>query len=265
MALSQFAARLAGRSVLVVGALAIGFAALQAADAPKPGDVVTNSIGMKLAYIPAGEFDIGSAADEKGHEEDETLHRVKITHAFRIGVTEVTQAQWKAVMGQRRGKFEGDDLPVEEISWADAKAFCEKLSKAEGKTYRLPTESEWEYACRAGAIGRFAGEKLADLGWFDDNADEKTHPVTAKKPNAWGLYDMHGNVAEWCADAYAPGYPPGPVADPAGPAEGKGRVVRGGSFASLERGCRCASRSSAPAAYQMKTVGLRVVCAIDHN
>ena len=256
---------LAGRVLLACGALALALTALYAADAPKPGDVVTNSVGMKLAYIPAGEFDMGSAAGEKGHEEDEARHRVKITHAFRLGATEVTQSQWKAVMGQRRGKFEGDDRPVEEVSWTDAKAFCEKLSKADGKTYRLPTEAEWEYACRAGAAGRFGGEKLADLAWFDDNADAATHPVAAKKPNAWGLYDMHGNVAEWCADAYAPGYPSGTVADPSGPAEGKGRVVRGGSFASLERGCRSASRSSAPAAYQMKTVGLRVVCEIDHN
>ena len=261
-AFASLAAPLAGRVLLACGALALAFASLHAADAPapKPGDIVTNSVGMKLAYVPAGEFDMGSAADEKGHEEDEARHRVKLTKAFRIGVTEVTQGQWKAVMGQRRGKFEGDDLPVEDVSWTDAKAFCEKLSKAEGKTYRLPTEAEWEDACRAGATGRFAGEKLADLAWFDDNADGKTHPVATKKPNAWGLYDMHGNVAEWCADAYAPDYPSGTVVDPAGPAEGKGRVVRGGSFASLERGCRSASRSSTPAAYQMKTVGLRVVC-----
>jgi formylglycine-generating enzyme required for sulfatase activity len=215
---------------------------------------------MKLAYIPAGEFDMGSPAEQKGHEDDESLHRVKLTRAFRLGATEVTQAQWKAAMGQRRGKFEGDDLPVEDISWNEARAFCEKLSKAEGRTYRLPTEAEWEYACRAGSTGRFGGDKLDDLAWYDANGDSKTHPVAAKKPNAWGLFDMHGNVAEWCADAYTPNYPSGTVADPAGPAEGKGRVVRGGSFASLERGCRCASRSSTSAAYQMKTIGLRVVC-----
>ncbi len=231
---------------------------LPAADAPKPGETVANSVGMKLTLVPAGEFRMGSPADEKGREAEETPHRVTIGRAFRIGTTEVTQAQWKAVMGARRGRFEGDDLPVEDVSWNDAVAFCQKLSKAEGKTYRLPTEAEWEYACRAGAAGRFAADDLDALAWYDDNSEGRTHPVAAKKPNAWGLYDMHGNVAEWCADYYAP-YPPGDAADPAGPPEGKARVVRGGSFASFDRGCRSASRSSARPAYQMKVIGLRVV------
>ncbi|MCY3021711.1 MAG: SUMF1/EgtB/PvdO family nonheme iron enzyme [Planctomycetota bacterium] len=215
---------------------------------------------MRLAYIPAGEADMGSPGDEKGREDDEALHRVKLAKPFRIGVTEVTQAQWKAVMGQRRGEFEGDNLPVESVSWKDAVAFCEKLSKTEGKTYRLPTEAEWEYACRAGSAGRFsAADKLTDAAWYDDNGEEKTHPVAAKKPNAWGLYDMHGNVAEWCGDYYAPKYPAQAATDPTGPAEGTGRVVRGGSWSSFERGCRCASRSNVNQAHQMKTIGFRVV------
>jgi formylglycine-generating enzyme required for sulfatase activity len=243
---------------LALAVLLAAWAALQAADAPRAGDVITNSIGMKLALIPAGEFDMGSPADEKGREEDEMLHRVRITRDFRIGVTEVTQAQWKAVMGERRGQFDGDNLPVEDCSWKDAVAFCARLSKKEGKTYRLPTEAEWEYACRAGATGRFGGARLDDLAWYDDNSDGRTHPVAAKKPNAWGLCDMHGNVAEWCADYYGP-YPAGGAADPAGPQAGKARVVRGGSWASFERGCRSASRSSTPAAYQLKFLGFRVV------
>ena len=224
---------------------------------PKPGDTVTNSIGMKLAFIPAGEFDMGSPADQKGHEEDETLHRVRITRAFRMSVTEVTQAQWTKVTGTRRGEFQGDDLSVESISYADAVEFCKKVSKAEGRTYRLPTEAEWEYACRAGTPGPLA-PNVDDLAWFDDNAEGKTHAVGSKKPNAWGLYDMHGNVAEWCSDYYAP-YPSGPAVDPAGSATGKSRVVRGGSFASFPRGLRSSSRGNMPASYQLKTVGLRVV------
>jgi len=231
--------------------------------APKAGHVLANSVGMKMVYVPAGEFDMGSPADEKGHEHDETLHRVKISRPFRMSATEVTQAQYKAVMGERKGRFEGDDRPVEEISWKDAVAFCQKLSKLEGKTYRLPTEAEWEYACRAGSSGRYGGPSLDEMAWHDDNSEAATHAVAGRKPNAWGLYDMHGNVAEWCADFYQAACAPGggaPVAvDPTGPAEGKARVVRGGSFASLDRGCRCASRASQPAAYQMKTVGFRVV------
>ncbi len=226
-----------------------------AAPATQP---VINSIGQQLSLIPAGEFDMGSPADQKGHEDDEAMHRVKITRAFRMGAAEVTQAQWLKVMGRKAGNFDGGNLPVEGISWADAVAFCKKLSEMEGKTYRLPTEAEWEYACRAGGTGRFAGDKLDDLAWYDDNSDAQPHPAGSKKPNAWGLLDMHGNVAEWCADWYGP-YAAGESSDPAGPPAGKARVVRGGSFSSFERGCRCASRSSLSPAYQLKNVGFRIV------
>jgi len=265
------------RAALVLAAIALLAAApsggpRDAPGAPKPGHAVANSVGMKMVYVPAGEFHMGSASGEKGHEYDETRHRVKISRPFRMSATEVTQAQWKAVSGRRRGRFRGDHLPVEQVSWKDAVAFCRTLSKTEGRTYRLPTEAEWEWACRAGSPGAFAlrsgasgsktGEKLDDLAWYDDNSRETTHPVAARKPNAWGLYDVHGNVAEWCADWYAAAYPAGPVTDPTGPAEGKARVVRGGSFASLARGCRSASRSSHPPAYQMPSVGFRVVMEI---
>ena len=225
---------------------------------PRPGEITTNSIGMKLALIPAGEFDMGSPADQKGHEEDETLHHVRITKAFRIGVTEVTQTQWTKVMGIRSGAFQGDDLPVESISYAEAVEFCKKLTKLEGKTYRLPAEAEWECACRAGTSAALP-ENVEESAWFDDNAGGKTHPVGTKKPNAWGLYDMHGNVAEWCADYYA-AFPSDPAANPAGPATGKTRVIRGGSFANFARGVRSSSRGNVPPSYQLKTVGLRVVC-----
>jgi formylglycine-generating enzyme required for sulfatase activity len=203
---------------------------------------------------------MGSPPDEKGREPEEVRHRVKISKPFRMSVTEITQAQWRTVMGRKRGSFEGDNLPVEAISWQEAVAFCAKLSEIEKKKCRLPTEAEWEYACRAGATGRFSGgEELKDLAWYDENADERPHPVAQKKPNAWGLYDMHGNVAEWCADFYETPYSARAAVDPAGPPQGVARVVRGGSWASFERGCRCASRGSANPAHQMKTVGFRVV------
>jgi len=215
---------------------------------------------MKLAYIPAGCFDMGSPPDEKGRQTDEFQHRVILTRPFYIAVTEVTQAQWQAVMGDVQCHFKGDNLPVEKVSWYEAVTFCKRLSQKEGKTYRLPTEAEWEYACRAGATGPFAGPgKLDEIGWYRANSKGQTHPVATKKPNAWGLYDMHGNVSEWCSDYYSPDYPQATVTDPVGPAEGKYRVIRGGSWDYFARGCRCAARSSAPPSYQLKQTGLRVV------
>ena len=171
---------------------------------------ITNSIGMKLKLIPAGEFMMGS--QEVGPQ-----HKVRITKPFYLGVYEVTQAEYEEVMGKNPSWFSkggggaeevpGEDTsgyPVEQVSWEDAVEFCKKLSAKEGKTYRLPTEAEWEYACRAGTTTRFSfgndGESLAGYAWYSDNSDVKTHSVGEKKPNAWRLHDMHGNVWEWCAD-----------------------------------------------------------------
>lgn len=226
----------------------------------EPGNVVVNSVGMKLAYIPPGEFEMGSPIDEKGRAEDELQHRVKLTRAFRIGVTEVTQGQWEKVMGYNRSNFKGSDLPVEKMSWREAVAFCKKLSKDEGKVYRLPTEAEWEYACRAGATGAFGGTgNIDEMAWYADNSEEKSHPVGTKKANAWGLYDMHGNVSEWCSDRYGAEYAEGEAVDPEGPAVGTYRVVRGGSWSHFARACRCAARSSVPESYQLRQTGFRVV------
>jgi formylglycine-generating enzyme required for sulfatase activity len=256
-------------SVLVLGVIStayliVGCGAEKANT--KPGNVIINSIGMKLAYIPAGVFKMGSPPDEKGRQDDELQHVVKLTHAFRIGVTEVTQAQWEAVMGYNRSNFKGADLPVEKVSWRDVVAFCEKLSEKEGKTYRLPTEAEWEYACRAGATGAFSGTgNIDDMAWYETNSEEQTHPVTTKKPNAWGLYDMHGNVSEWCSDYYEPDYPEVTVADPTGPTDGKYHVVRGGSWGRFVRSCRCAARSSFPTSYQLKQTGFRVVMEVENK
>src|SRR6185295_12837821 len=129
------------------------------------------------------------------------VHKVRITRQFEIGKYEVTQEQWQAVMGDNPSNFKGANLPVEKVSWNDAQDFLLKLNARDGYTYRLPTEAEWEYACRAGSMGDFAGE-LDDVAWYDKNSGSKTHPVGQKRPNVWGLYDMHGNVSEWCSDWY---------------------------------------------------------------
>ena len=171
----------------------------------------TNSIGMKLRLIPAGEFMMGSPGTESDRSNNETQHRVSITKPFYLGVTEVTQEQYQKVMGTNPSQFKGPQNPVERVSWAEAVEFCGKLSampaeKTAGHVYRLPTEAEWEYACRSGTTTAYGfgddASRLGDYGWFRSNSDSGTHPVGEKKPNAWGLYDMHGGVYEWCQDWY---------------------------------------------------------------
>ena len=213
-----------------------------------PDDVsgtITNSIGMKLVPIPAGTFMMGSPKKEKDHGDDEVQHEVTITKDFYLGMTQVTQAQYKKVMGKNPSCFKGkvvsgeesSEFPVEEVYWYDAVKFCEKLSalpeeKAAGREYRLPTEAEWEYACRAGSEAAFSfgddEESLGDYAWYEDNSCDRPHPVALKKPNAWGLYDMHGNVWEWCSDRYG-GYPKGAVSDPVGK-RGSNFLLRGGGW-----------------------------------
>ena len=211
----------------------------------------TNGLGMKFVRIGPGEFLMGSPGNEPESDAGETPHRVKITKGFFLQATEVTQKQWRLVMGNDPSNFKGDDLPVEQVSWDDAAEFCQKVSAKEaggpeprrgGKTYRLPTEAEWEYACRAGSKGSYAGTgKLDDMGWHEGNSGGKTHDVGQKRPNAWGLYDMHGNVWEWCADWYGE-YGGGAETDPTGPGSGTARVHRGGCWFYYPRYCRSAYR-----------------------
>ena len=221
--------------------------------------VVENSVGMKMVLLPEGVFSMGSSLCENGREHDEFLHEVRLSQAFYIGSAEVTQGQWKDVMGFENCNFKGDNLPVEKVSWKQAMEFCRKLSEKEGKVYSLPSEAQWEYACRADGEGSFSGGGLDEMGWYFGNSEKTTHIVGSKKANGWGLYDMHGNVAEWCLDGYGGDYPEGKVTDPVGDAEGKYKVFRGGAWSHFERAARCAARSSAPASYQLKYVGFRVV------
>jgi formylglycine-generating enzyme required for sulfatase activity len=228
--------------------------------AESPADVVTNSVGMRMVRVPPGSFVMGSPPGEPLRQEEERPHRVTLTRAFRIAATEVTERQWLAVIPQGRSPHEGEDQPVASLSWNEAREFCVELSRKEGKTYRLPTEAEWEYACRAGATAN--ATDLAAVAWYWDDSDGRTHPVALKAPNAWGLFDMLGNVAEWTMDVYAP-YPREDVKDPTGPATGSTRVVRGGSWRSFPPALRCAARVGTPESYQLAHVGLRVVEEIE--
>jgi formylglycine-generating enzyme required for sulfatase activity len=224
---------------------------------PELDKTIVNGIGMKLTLIPAGEFHMGSPNSEPDREDDETRHLVKITKPFYFGVYEVTQQQYEKVMGARpwqvdRDHKEGADYPAVGVSWDDAVEFCRRLSKQEGVEYRLPTEAEWEYACRAGMTTAYSfgdGEaKLGQYAWYAKNTiknDEPyAHPVGQKLPNPWGLYDLHGNVWEWCHDWLAPYGSEKVVSDPMGPAEGDDRVLRGGSFTMMAWVVRSANRKS---------------------
>lgn len=223
------------------------------------GDVVVNSLGMKMVLVPAGSFRMGTAPGEPFRQEEELPHRVRLTRGFRIAAAEVTQRQWLALMAHNRSQQRGDDWPVANVSWREAREFCEKLSDVEGALYRLPTEAEWEYACRAGSEDPVPREDLPVVAWFAENGPGTTHPVGAKAPNGWGLFDMLGNVAEWTLDAYGP-YPPLEEADdPTGPADGHTKVVRGGAFRSFPPALRCAARTGTPESYQLAHVGFRVV------
>jgi formylglycine-generating enzyme required for sulfatase activity len=205
-----------------------------------------NGVTMKLVLIRAGKFIMGSPDSEQGRGPDESpQHVVLISKPFYMGVTEVTQAQYEAVMGTNPSETKGPTNPVEMVSWDNAVGFCRKLSEKTGKAARLPTEAEWEYACRAGSRTRFSfgdsDSALRDYAWYGSNSGRKPNPVGQKKPNAWGLYDMYGNVWEWCADWYGD-YPNGAVTDPQGAASGSQRVVRGGSWGDGADSCRSARR-----------------------
>ena len=254
---------------------------------------ITNSMGMKFVLIPAGRFTMGSPPAERGSQEDEVIHKVELTQAFHLGVFEVTEHQWALIMEdefkinvvevrdpetnrlikkeERKLKNPKLDshLPVTGISWMDAVEFCKKLGqlpeeKKEGRVYRLPTEAEWEYASRAGASTAYSfGDDAAMLGeyaWFSANSGGKMpRPVGQKRPNSWGLYDMHGNAAEWCHDYYG-AYTEGLVSNPIGPDVllSLNRVFRGGAFESKESQCRSGWRGQCPDQGNV-SVGFRVL------
>ena len=250
---------------------------------------ITNSLGMKLALIPTGEFQMGSTPQMIKEEmelhgsqnwfrlrmpAEMPQHRVRITKPFRLGVTEVTQEQYEQVMGDNPSKTRGDPkLPVEQVSWDNAVEFCRRLSespkeKAEGRVYVLPTEAQWEYACRADStaviqtaadpLERASEEsQLAEYAWIND---VRSHPVGRKCPNGFGLYDMYGNVGEWCQDWYkADYYAKSPTDDPPGPATGSTHIIRGGGWYNPPYGCRLTFREYDEPGFMHVSLGFRVV------
>ena len=243
-------------------AIAIGCVLAQVptvAQTTAPTATLKNAIGMEFVKIPAGEFMMGcSTGDNSCKPAEKPEHRVRITKPFEMGKYEVTQAQWKAVMNANESVFVGDNNPVEMVTRAEAISFANRLNMTnDGYRYRLPTEAEWEYAARAGTTGATYGP-LADIAWFGKNSNEETHPVGGKKPNAWGLHDMLGNVREWTADTFlATYYASSPVDDPPGAPANSGErgqpgfqggagvalpLIRGGSWPNPEESLRVSDR-----------------------
>jgi len=299
-----------GRVLLAIGALAglssigggIGiyyfYRPVPEARVEQPKDnEVTNTIDMKLVLIQAGKFKMGSPVKELHREDDELEHEVAITRPFYMGVYEVTQSQYQKIMGanpsfysadgggkQRVAKKDTADYPVERVAWPDAVEFCKKLSAKEGKTYRLPTEAEWEYACRAGGATPFHGSTKNPGDKFNSNlgninglsyssyGSEVSGPFPratvkvgeySEYANAFGLFDMHGNVQEWCTDWYAADYyKSSPKDNPRGPAEGTERVLRGGAWPSSAKACRAAARNKLAPDEKSWTNGFRVVLEV---
>ena len=222
---------------------------------------IAPGVKIVMCWIPPGEFLMGSPVDEDDRFEIETQHQVRITREFWLAKTQTTQEQWHAVMGGNPSEFIGAKNPVENVSWNDCQDFIEKLwKKVPDKAFRLPTEAEWEYACRAGTTGKYAGD-LDDMAWYSSNADSKTHPVGGKKPNAWGLYDMHGNVFEWCAD-WVGDYPEDAATDPTGPNIGSIRMYRGGSWRYGGWDCRSVNRDGSPPGVRDGSIGFRVAAVL---
>jgi len=227
---------------------------------------IPGTSALVLKAIPAGSFTMGAEGVAK------PIHQVTFTHGFHMGQGEVTQGQWQALMGKNPSQFSGDpQRPVESVSWEATQLFIKALNGATAAArpastvFRLPTEAEWEYACRAGSTTLFASGDNANLvgsvGWTEANASYSTHPSGQKKANAWGLQDMHGNVSEWCQDWFAL-YPESPQTDPTGPESGTFKVVRGGSWAQSGESCSSASRSLLSPGTATDRTGFRVVLAV---
>jgi formylglycine-generating enzyme required for sulfatase activity len=224
-----------------------------------------------FVHIAPGTFPMGSPEDEAGRSSDEIMHEVTLTKGFYMLKTPVTQGQWKAVTGNNPSSFPdgGDNCPIENVSWNECQEFIRMLNAGKEDIYRLPTEAEWEYACRAGSSTSLCNGEISELysahdpilnevGWYCGNSGRKSRPVAQKSPNAWGLHDMHGNVSEWCQDWYGE-YGPDSQTDPCGPKSASGKVVRGGSWLSNAKNCRSASRFSWLPDSGIEFIGFRLV------
>ncbi len=220
--------------------------------------------GVQLEFvpIPAGEFVMGcSPGDTECRSWESPRHSVRITKSFEMGRYEVTQAQWEAVMGNNPARFKGATLPAEQVTWNDIQQFLARLNgRNDGYRYRLPSEAEWEYAARAGTTDKYAGGVLDEIAWYLANSGLKTHPVGEKKPNAWGLYDMLGNVYEWCQDWNSTDYySVSPGVDPTGPSSGGYKTLRGGAWGTSREGVRVSDRADSTPGYRWDPYGFRCV------
>ncbi|MEO5363284.1 MAG: formylglycine-generating enzyme family protein [Magnetococcus sp. DMHC-8] len=229
---------------------------------------VKDGNGIEFILIMPGGFQMGTPFGADVNDDELPRHAVTISRAFYLGKYEVTQAQWEAVMGDNPSAFQGADRPVESVSWHDVQAFIGKLNdKAGARLYRLPSEAEWEYAARAGTeTVRYWGngaEEMEQYAWYGNNAGKKSHPVGQLKPNPWGLYDMLGNVWEWCDDWYGTKvYADPATTDPRGPAEGVGRVLRGGGWNGYASHIRAAYRFDLNPAFRRRNLGLRLLMEV---
>lgn len=248
------------------GALIAALAAL-AARAAGPASAAAVDLGggirMDFVLIPAGSFQMGSP-ENAGGDDESPRHAVAISRPFYLGKFEVTQEQWQALMGSNPSRFHGARRPVENVSWNDCRRFLAKLAGRTGRRFALPTEAQWEYACRAGSAGAWSSgddsARLRDYAWYGANSGGATHRVGSKRPNAWGLYDMEGNVQEWCSDAYAKhAYDSSPAVDPAGPPLGPSMVCRGGAWSDSPETVRCAYRNCDGPDGATPGIGLRCV------
>jgi len=239
---------------------------------------IGEGVVIDFKLIPAGTFVMDSPPTELGRSGDEAPRtRVELTRPYYMSKTEITQLQYDLLMPEDPSDPLGGNYPVNNVTWDEAMEFCKRLTDreraagrlAKDEAYRLPTEAEWERACRAGTDTRFSfggvDAELVDHGWCIVNSAEKPHVVALKQPSPWGLYDMHGNVWEWCLDWYAPQHPGGKASDPAGPRKGVTRVLRGGSWAEPPSKCRSASRSSTAPKYTSPMIGFRIVRTISEK
>ena len=245
-------------------------------DVPRPAGqsilLTLNGVPLKMIWCPPGEFAMGSPTNEIGRDGDEHQHNVSIPHGFWIAETELTQGQFKSITDKNPARFQGDTLPIESVTWEDSRMFCETLTRLaathlpQGWSFRLPAEEQWEYACRAQTTTSLNNGKnitvdtgvcpnLEKLGWYSKNSGGHTHPVGQKQPNAWGIFDMHGNVWEWCSNPYEP------RSVPAGTTAAEtDHVIRGGCWFMYPGYCRSAIRYSAGSRdKQLFTVGFRPV------
>jgi uncharacterized protein (TIGR02996 family) len=235
--------------------------------APRRTVGLSEGVEMVLSFIPPGCFLMGRPQRESGKEHEVPQHRVTLTKGFFMGAHPVTQAQWQAVLGSDPSRFKGDDLPVDNTSWEDCQELCRKLGERDGRKYRLPTEAEWEHACCAGTTTEYCsgnGEQaLKGVSWYFTGTEAGTRPVGLKSPIAWGLYDMHGNVWEWCLDGPRT-YGPGDLEDPVGPqSDDDIWVRRGGFWGAGPVACRSACRNLDPLSLTIQFFGCRVVLSLE--